>query len=194
MINKFKFILIFIFLNQFAFGQKIDSLKPKTPIFPLYEQNDSLKILSYKQVNVLGIMAGYSLGKYSYGELGVAMISNSLVGHHPFSTVKFISTEFRIGQDFIVGPKIGVWASGGSSAATIGINAIYYTDFNDGAFVFRPEVGIGLSGFKLVYGYNWNLTNKDFRGINTHFAGITIFIPVKKAQITREINIRSSHE
>src|SRR5690606_2013571 len=70
-----------------------------------------------------------------------------------------------------------------------GLNTIYYTDFDDGALVFRPEIGFGLSGFKLVYGYNWNLTNKEFRGINSNFVGLTYVLPFKRKKSFREIKM-----
>ncbi|MFA7686722.1 MAG: hypothetical protein WCY25_02530 [Moheibacter sp.] len=187
MAHKFFISFILIFLIQFGNAQENDSLQIKNPEYPLVEVNDSVKITSYGYDNVLGVVLGYSLGKYSYGEVGVSLNSS----HHLLSFVKFIGTEFRIGQDFIVGPKVGFWFSGGIA---FGLNAIYYTDFDDGALVFRPEIGFGLFGLKLVYGYNWNLTNKDFRGINSHFGGITFSFPVKKPQRLKELEIKYSRQ
>jgi hypothetical protein len=36
----------------------------------------------------------------------------------------------------------------------IGLNVIYITDFNQGSFIVRPEVGVGVFIGRLVYGYN----------------------------------------
>lgn len=179
-------IFIIIFLVQFGNAQENDSIQYEKPDYPLVEVHDSVKIMSYGFDNVIGGVAGYSLGKYSYGEIGLSLNSS----HHLFSFIRYIGSEFKIGSDFILGPKIGVWISGGMA---FGLNAIYYTDFDDGAFVLRPEIGFGLLGFKLVYGYNWNLTNKDFMGINTHFAGITFSFPFKKPNVVRELEIYTSH-
>lgn len=186
MSHKFFISFILIFLVQFLNAQENDSIQIEKPDYPLVEVSDSVKIKSYGFDNVIGGVVGYSLGKYSYGEVGLSLNSS----HHLFSFVKFIGTEFRIGQDFIVGPKIGFWFSGGMA---FGLNAIYYTDFDDGAFILRPEIGFGVLGLKLVYGYNWNLTNKDFRGINSHFGGITFSFPFKKPNVVRELEIHTSH-
>jgi|GEM_PF-1762120 len=189
--GKTKISLLFFFLTflcEFTFGQKADSLSNKIPGI-IYEQSDSIKIIRIEEEKQLGLLLSYQLGRYSFGEIGAAFVANSSWYHHPTSAVAFISTEFRIDRDFILGPKMGVWFSGGVAPLTIGLNAIYYTDFDDGAFVFRPEIGFGLSGFKLVYGYNWNLTNKEFKGINAHFAGITYALPLKRKKSFREIKI-----
>lgn len=186
--KNYLIIGLLIFLDALALGQKSDSLLVKRPGIT-YEQNDSVKVIHVDEEKQLGILLSYQLGKYSYGELGFAALLHSRYGFHPVSSVAFVSSEFKMGDKFIMGPKAGFWIGGGLA---LGLNAIYYTDFDEGAFVLRPEIGFGLYGFKLVYGYNWNLTNKDFRGINTHFAGITYAIPVKKTKTTREINIGSS--
>jgi hypothetical protein len=183
------FILFLLFFSfSIGFGQKVDSLSNKIPGV-IYEQNDSVKIIRIEEERQFGLLLSYQLGKFSYGEVGAAFVANSFWGHHPTSAVAFVSTEFRIGSDFILGPKIGVWFSGGVAPLTIGLNTIYYTDFDDGALVFRPEIGIGLSGLKLVYGYNWNLTNKEFRGINSNFVGLTYILPLKRKKLFREIKM-----
>lgn len=187
MFRRLLVLLVLAFSVSIVSGQEKDSLNFESSVLSVAEKNDSLKITSYGFDNVLGVVLGYNLGKYSYGEVGVSLNSS----HHLFSFVKFIGTEFRIGQDFIVGPKVGFWFSGGIA---FGLNAIYYTDFDDGALVFRPEIGFGLFGLKLVYGYNWNLTNKDFKGINSHFGGITFSFPVKKPQRIKELEIKYSQQ
>lgn len=184
--HKLSILFIFVFLIQFASAQENDSVHYETSEYPLVEVKDSVKVLSNRFDNALGVVVGYSLGKYSYGEVGLSLNSS----HHLFSYIRFIGTEFRIGDDFILGPKVGVWMSAGMA---FGLNAIYYTDFDDGALVLRPEIGFGLFGLKLVYGYNWNLTNKDFRGINSHFGGITFSFPFRKPNVVREVEVHTLH-
>lgn len=60
----------------------------------------------------LCLLTGYSLGTYSYADIGLGKLSSATTGHHPFSSVSFISTEIKPGDKFIAGPKIGVWTTG----------------------------------------------------------------------------------
>jgi hypothetical protein len=61
----------------------------------------------------------------------------------------------------------------------MGLNIIYYTDFDKASVVFRPEIGLGIEKAKLVYGYNWKF-NKPFDGINKHLAGLTYSFTLKR--------------
>lgn len=63
-----------------------------------------------------------------------------------------------------MGPKIGVWIGGGMA---MGLNLIYYTNFDKNSLVCRPEIGMGIEKFKLVYGYNWRWTKSLLLSINT---------------------------
>lgn len=126
------------------------------------------------------LLTGYSLETYSYAEIGVAKLSSTTAGHHPLTTAAFIGTEINLGNKFIAGPKVGVWASGGAGAMALGINMIYYTNFNKGSLVFRPEVGFGLGQFKLVYGYNAMLSKYRLDRINKNLVGLTYCFKVKQ--------------
>ena len=107
-------------------------------------------------------------------------MSSTTIGHHPFSSAYFASTEIKLGDKFIVGPKIGVWATGGSGGMAIGLNMIYYTDFDNSNLVFRPEIGFGLDKFKLVYGYNVKLTKNGLDRINKNLVGLTYCFKLKQ--------------
>jgi hypothetical protein len=63
---------------------------------------------------------------------GVSKNSNTVVGHHPFSTAYFASTELKFGNKFIIEPKLGAWAAGGAGGIAMGLNMIYYTYFDNG--------------------------------------------------------------
>ena len=120
------------------------------------------------------------MGTYSYADIGFTKMSNALLGYHSFSFASFVSTEIKLGGKFIIGPKIGVWAAGGSGAMAIGLNMIYYTDFDNSALVFRPEIGFGIQNFKLVYGYNANLTKYRLDRINKNLVGLTYCFKLKQ--------------
>jgi hypothetical protein len=126
------------------------------------------------------LLTGYSLGTYSYVDIGFSKNSNTTIGYHPFSSAYFASTEIKLGDKLILGPKIGGWIAGGSSAMVLGLNMIYYTDFDNGSLVLRPEIGFGVDKLKLVYGYNANLTKYRLERINKHLVGLAYCFKLKK--------------
>lgn len=167
------FILMLIFSVK-SFSQINDSIAV----------SDSIQTeINVKEQNSFGIITSFYLGKYSYGEVG---FSYSKYVHGLFGIHHFISSEFKLGDKFVMGPKIGVWVGSGMA---FGLNAIYYTDFDDDALIFRPEIGFGIGGLKVIYGYNWNLTNRDFELINSHIFGIAYDIPVISKRKYRNLNI-----
>lgn len=172
----YSFLLLFIFGFTQSFAQT-DSLEIK--VFKNQRAfTDSLR-LNYPHTysNRPAVLLGYNLGHSSYGELGFALHSTF---HHMLFVTKFIGSEFRMGgSDFIIGPKLGFYYGMGIG---IGLNAIYYTNLEEGSLVFRPEIGTTVAGVKIFYGYNWKLTNSDFKGINSHQLGIAFLLPVAKPQ------------
>lgn len=159
-----------------------------------FEQSDSLEIQEFRNQreyvdslrlnfpnaysNRPAVLVGYNLGHSSYGEVGFALNSSF---HFMLFGTKFIGSEFRIGgSDFIIGPKVGMYFGMGLG---IGLNAIYYTNFEEGSFVFRPEFGTTAFVMKIFYGYNWKLSNRDFKGINSHQLAVAYTIPVAKPKI-----------
>ena len=68
---------------------------------------------------------------------------------------------------------------GGVAGMNIGLNIINYTDFRENSFCLRPEIGVGFGVFRIVYGYNFAITNKDFEGINRHNFGLNIMFKLK---------------
>ena len=60
------------------------------------------------------------------------------------------------------------------------MNMIYYTDLVKGTLRLRPEVGIGLSRIKLVYGYNIPLTEKMFEKVNKHNVCLHVLLGLKR--------------
>lgn len=126
--------------------------------------------------NERALLLGFNAGSYIYGEIGYAFNSYGTAGHHPIATAFYGGSEIMIGRDFIVGPKIGWQAMGGLA---MGANMIYYTNFHGGSLVLRPEFGIGMERFKMVYGWNVKITNKDFDRINTHLFSFSYLITLK---------------
>jgi len=128
----------------------------------------------------VGLLTGVVFGKNTFIDIGISKNSNTVVGHHPFSSAYFVSTEVKPSDKFIIGPKIGAWAAGGVGGIAMGLNMIYYTDFDKASLVFRPEVGFGFQRFKLVYGYNAILTTHKLAGINRSLGGVVYCFRFKR--------------
>ncbi len=86
-----------------------------------------------------------------------------------------LSAEIRPGENTIIAPKLGVFAG---SIFGLGANALYYMNPDEGSLCLRPEIGMHCPYFKLSYGYNIPVTNKDMKGINGSNLNITIFIRI----------------
>lgn len=145
---------------------------------PAQSIKDSIK--TEKQVTVLTGVNFWKNGVFA--EVGVAKYTNKNIGYHLATSAYFLSTEINIltGKDFIIGPKIGGWISGGAAPMAMGANLIYYTNFKNSNLYFRPEIGFGLMRVKVVYGYNVILTKNRLEGIPKSNIGIVYLIPAKK--------------
>jgi hypothetical protein len=157
-------IPILTILSFSAYGQVTDTTRPKEIVIK----------------RSFSILTGISFGKNTFFDIGVSKNTNTVVGHHPFSSAYFASTELKFGDRFIIGPKIGVWAAGGVGGIAMGLNMIYYTDFDNGSLVFRPEIGFGFENFKLVYGYNAILTKHNLDGLNRNLVSISYCFKLKR--------------
>lgn len=108
------------------------------------------------------ILPGYTYSRGHYLDLCFAQHEYAISGHHPFSWAMYAGSEIRIDAPRLIAPKIGAWLGGGMA---IGCNLLYYTDFKEGSLRLRPEMGIALPVFKLMYGVNIPLTNKKMESV-----------------------------
>jgi hypothetical protein len=74
---------------------------------------------------------------------------------------------------------VGIWLS---NVFGLGLNLICYTNGTETAWRFRPEYGIGLSRFKLAYGYNISLSNKDFENITRSNISLNVLLDLGKVK------------
>lgn len=150
-----------------------------------YGQTESDSII-YKTMNNadlerhLSFLAGFNFWRNFYGEIGLSVNQFGRVGHHPAAWAFFVSNEIRIDNKLLIGSKIGVWASGGIGALAIGLNMVYYTNFNQSSLRLRPEIGVGLDRWKVVYGYNIPLTNRNFEEVNKSNISVAYMFGIKK--------------
>jgi len=100
--------------------------------------------------------------------------------------VAYASSEVKIDKQTIIGPKIGGWISGVAAAMALGANLICYTNLSSAAWCFRPECGMNILNCKVVYGYNYLFTNKQFAGVSSHVVSFIFLIKLK--EINRKIN------
>lgn len=128
----------------------------------------------------LCLLAGINYNKHAFIDLGVSVNRFGLAGHHPIATAYFFASELHLVEKPIVGPKVGVWAAGGVAPLAMGLNIIYYSDFNQSSLVFRPEIGFGYDRLKITYGYNAKLTNSSFERISKNTFGMTYCFKFKR--------------
>jgi hypothetical protein len=141
--------------------------------------NTSAQSNQYNEESWYAIKAGFTQGIYGMAEIGIASISQE--DRHGNFGMKYFSTEIWMGKGTMIAPKIGVWG-GGMSLFCFGLNLQYYTDLKRGSLVFRPEAGFGMSFWKLAYGYNAPLTNKNLDRVNRHVVTGVFFIRLPKSK------------
>ena len=130
-----------------------------------------------------GILIGYHFQNDSNIELGIGLVQLGVGEFHPFFKTTSFSIELTLENDFIFAPQLSFWSHKRLSSMTKGINFAFYSKFEDASFSFvvRPEIGIMKSYFfRLVYGYNFKVTNREFEGINTHDLSIRFFLLIKE--------------
>jgi hypothetical protein len=132
-------------------------------------------LYAYSKKKDFSLLIGYNQGNFGFADVGLA-VNMYGTNRHPFSVNYFISNEIKVSDKTVIGPKIGAWVAGGFA---MGLNLIYYTDFERASIVFRPEIGIGIEKAKLVYGYNAKF-NSSFEGINRHLVGLTYCFTLKR--------------
>ncbi len=135
------------------------------------QTNDTTRRLHTENQFSLLTSAGYN--RSVFVEIGFAFNSFSRTGSHPFAANFYISNELHFRERITIAPKAGLWFSGGASGIVLGSSLLYYTDFSSGAFVFRPEIGIGVWGIKMTYGYNKQISNEEFKSVSTNVFQLT---------------------
>lgn len=113
----------------------------------------------------LSLLTGYNLMHYQFLEIGIAKNKLNRIGNSMFGYNYFLSAEISTRNTNLWAPKIGFWVTNGLG---LGMNMIYYTDGDRNRFCFRPEAGLGLSRFKIAYGYNFTFGKSSLIGINEH--------------------------
>lgn len=167
---KIKFIIFFCLASFICFGQKPKELYSWK--FGVNKRRD------------FSLLVAYNGWTYSFAELGFAINQYGQDGDHLTAWAYHISSEIKIDDNLMMGYKIGAWTD--VRIFAVGVNTIYYTNFASKALRLRPEIGFGFGKWKIVYGYNVPLTNREFFGINRNNIAVAYLFKLKRIKsITR---------
>ena len=165
---------------------------------PVFAQNDQFVISSADSITNEGKMFNAIIIGGGFNESGIAEIGFGRAMFRPTKYLlgenrKYLQEEYMVGQLYVssefvfypnkmlIAPKIGM--NMGISFVNFSYsNFLYYTDFKEGAFSYRPEIGVSLWGGRLYYGYNIPISNKDFLKNNRHQIGLNCLIKIGKIQ------------
>ncbi|HEX2536460.1 MAG TPA: hypothetical protein VHK69_22110 [Chitinophagaceae bacterium] len=121
-----------------------------------------------------------------YFEIGLHRTRTAFGGHHPATTLTHgFSLEVAPEAKPIYGFKYSAWAQ--AWCFVLGLGGVYYTDFDQGNFKIRPEIGVGLYPFKLSAGLNIpTIRNRDFKPLQRSQGQVTLNILLKGKTLKRE--------
>lgn len=130
---------------------------------------------------VIAAHFGYQYFAYHGLELGLAHARYSKQGGLHYVRAYALAGEVVFSDSLTAfGPKAGIWITGGAAMLSLGASASYYINKNTGSLRARPEIGFGLKRFRLVYGYQFTLTEKDFLPVNApHIVTFSVLIDIK---------------
>lgn len=178
------FFILFLLSNSLITFSQIDTTE-------VIVENDTIQYFINMERHISLVTGGNFGGNNVLGELGISIKDNGIIGHHLHTSIWMVSSEFGFVDQFVVGPKVGLWLGGGMC---MGLNLIYYSNFNHGTLRFRPEVGFGINSLRVVYGYNFLVVNRRADFINKHVVGLNIVINLKKIKDIRRGPINIPHE
>ncbi len=170
--KKLNLIPILLLITTLSFSQKRDSVETRL---------DSIsKYYFGKRVSVISPMIGYDvnfkvnekydslrLSKFTshWIELGIIKTKFYPINRHGGASFSYyFSNSFKIStSDFIIGPKIGcvtsVWAF------MIGSEIVYYTNFSESSWRYRPIFGLGAEKFQIIITPHIVLSNQNMTGL-----------------------------
>lgn len=148
------------------------------------QDQNAIRYLSYKHYKESSFTLGYNYNFGDKGENGKRpepwhfvelgfWRSHVSIGHHAVMTNYYFANDFGLNtNDFMIGPKAGCFV--GFFLFGLGVEAVYYTDFNSGSLRFIPSLGIFTPYFKLTINPHIVITNKEFQDLNKGHVNLTI--------------------
>lgn len=159
--------------------QRFTLLNLLLPLFLFSYAQESKPAIASSDWLDQGISLGFSGAGYLYGELGYFRSHIFEAGFPLVATTLNVAMEISHRDQFLLAPKIQgrIYYSFFTGALSI----LYYTDTKDKSSLrLRPELGIGLWNFDLMYGYNLRLYQNEFTRLNKHQIGIRFYLKAKR--------------
>ncbi|OJJ14763.1 hypothetical protein BKI52_41760 [marine bacterium AO1-C] len=145
--------------------------------FPQKNKEDVEKALPKTQFNYddkyagkyWGIYAGFQQGNQSVVELGWVKGFKK----------DFLTYHYGLGGEYYLnGNTLGIKAGGWVNALiAVGLQAGFYLEDDKKAGTIRPEIGLGLNLFSLMYGYNFVIGDK-LNNLNRHMVSLRVTLPI----------------
>ena len=161
-----------IFLSVLVFTNVNSHTQSDTTSEQKYHSKSSEKHFS--------LLSGIGYQNYLLLDIGIAINKSGRVGPHPFSSAIYLSNEILLQDAILLGPKLGLYAAGGSSIVALGTSFIHYTDLKSNLNILRPEIGFGLLNVKITYGYNIYISKSEEHKISRHNIELIILFSLKK--------------
>ena len=159
---KNRIVLLLVFVCQLNMAQTITEEK----------KNDDT-------TSSLGILLGVHGARETIFEIGFFKNNWFGTGKYQGGSGFSVSTEHYINENYIIAPKVTAFSN--LWGIHLGISSVWYFDMEkNNSLRFRPEIGYSRGRFKLTYGLNLSITNKNMSNISKHMLSFVYFINFDK--------------
>ncbi|WP_298513778.1 hypothetical protein [uncultured Kordia sp.] len=133
-----------------------------------------------------GLILGIHGARETMFEIGYFHYKKEDAGYGDAIKGYTISTEHYINKNYIIAPKIAGFSN--LWGINLGAGAVWYFDMEkNNSLRIRPEIGYGSERFKLTYGINMAITNKDMSNVSKHMFSATYFFKFNKKTKNRKL-------
>lgn len=165
---------IFILMCQFGMAQLAPEEDHENKANKLGLKSDNEKFPASR-----GIVLGIHGARETMFEIGYFNSKKENAGYGYGIKGYTISTEHYINRNYIIAPKIAGFSN--LWGINIGIGSVWYFDMKkNNSLRLRPEIGYGSDHFKLTYGFNMAITNKDMPNVSKHMLSFVYFLNFKR--------------
>jgi hypothetical protein len=167
--KKLNLILLFLLISTLSFGQNRDFVETRL---------DSIsKYYFGKRVSVISPMIGYDLstkvlegndttGRNHWLEIGIIKNIFTPIHRHGSGNIGYyFSNSIKLStNNFVIAPKIGGMMT--FAGFMFGSEFVYYTNFSQQLWRYRPFFGFGTEKFQLAFVPHVALSNNDRKGFS----------------------------
>jgi hypothetical protein len=139
------------------------------------------------------VLAGVNGWTNAFGEVGIAYYSEEHKGNKgELSAMGYLSAEFRLTKETIIGPKLGLFVQSSSKIGLCGgASMIYYMGMHQSSLAGRPELGIHFGASRITYGYNHIFTNYSYDAIAPHNVSAIVGLKLGKGKVSYRVKTDS---